>query len=96
MLINTNLPTDPSASALRQSRAPGAPAGQTPPPSTQATASQFDLTRWQGLEGDTTVPDSAGADQAADFAQANFLAQPAQAVAAQANLNPESAYSLLQ
>ena len=94
MKINPNLSTDPSAAGLRNAR-PLATANPSTA-STPSTPPQLDLARWPALDGDTTVPDSAGADASAQYAQSNFLAQPALALAAQANLNPDSAYTLLQ
>ena len=94
MQINPNLPVDPGAAGLVRQR-PSATPSAPPPPSSQYIASDFDLNRLQTLRGDTSVPDESGANQALGFLQSNILSQPGSALAAQANLNPESAYALL-
>jgi hypothetical protein len=94
MQINTSLSVDPSAVGVVKNRlASNLP--PTPAPSSQNLAPEFDLNRLQALDGDTGIPDESGANQALAFLQSNFLAQPGSAIAAQANLNPESAYALL-
>jgi hypothetical protein len=42
------------------------------------------------------IPDAAGADEVTGFFRANLSSQYWTALAAQANLDPESAYNLLQ
>lgn len=95
MLINTSLSTDSSSSSPLNNRAAGAPAAPSAS-APQPSAVESDLGRFQGLDGDSGIPDSAGADQAVGFSRANFLSQPALALAAQANLNPESVFNLLR
>jgi len=100
MLINTSLPPETAARDLRNSRAadsPPAPTGPAP----QTPGADSTLGRLQGLVplheyGVPDITDAAGADQVTDYLRANLLSQPGAALAAQANANPESAYSLLQ
>jgi hypothetical protein len=100
MLINTSLSTETAARDLRNSRAaeaspaPAGAASQTPGPDSA-------LRRLEGPapldeDGVSGITDAAGADQVTEFFRANLPSQPGLALAAQANLNPESAYHLLQ
>jgi len=94
MQINTSLSADSSAAGLVKNRLPATPPAPSSP-SSQNVAPEFDLNRLQSLTGDISVPDEAGANQALALLQAGFLSQPDSAIAAQANLNPESVYTLL-
>ena len=99
MLINTSLSPETAARDLRNSRA--AEASPTPAGAAlQPSGADSDLGRLRGLapldeEGVSPITDPAGADQAAGFIRANLSSQHGLALAAQANLDPESAYNLL-
>jgi len=100
MLINTSLPPETAARDLRNSRAADSPPAPTGP-ATQTPVADSTLGRLQGLvpldeDGVPAITDAAGADQVTDFLRANLSSQPGLALTAQANLNPESAYHLLQ
>jgi hypothetical protein len=100
MLINTSLSPETAARDLRNSRAAEAspaPAGAASP----TTAADSAVRRLEGPaplaeDGVAGITDAAGADQVTEFLRANLPSQPGPALAAQANLNPESAYHLLQ
>ena len=94
MQINTSLSTDSNNPAPVKNRLV-ASASTQPAPTQQSVVPEFDLARLQSLNGDTTIPDEAGANQALAFLKTNFLSDPASASAAQGNLNPESVYALL-
>jgi hypothetical protein len=100
MLINTSLSPETAAQDLRNSRATGsspAPvsaASKTPGPDSAEE-------RLQGLglldeDGIPAITSAAGADQVTEFFRANLLSQYTTALAAQANLNPESVCNLLR
>jgi hypothetical protein len=99
MLINTSLSTETAARDLRNSRA----ADSTPAPAgaaLQPPGPDSAMGRLRGLapldeEGVSGITDASGADQAAGFIRANLSSQHGLALAAQANLDPESAYNLL-
>lgn len=101
MLIQTHLSPDAAAPDLRQSHA----AASTPAPAPVASATTPGVAppwqRLQGLspmdeEGGPAITDGATADQVTDFLRANIPSDNASALAAQANLNPESVFLLLQ
>jgi hypothetical protein len=100
MLINTSLSPETTARDLRNNRA----ANASPAPAAAAsptTAADSAVRRLEGPaslveDGVSEITDAAGADQVTDFLRANLSSQPGLALTAQANLNPESAYHLLQ
>lgn len=100
MLINPSLSPDPAAPDLRNSRTPdSSPAPAAPAPKTPGADPI--LARLQGLApldeaGVPGITDAAGADQVTEFFRANLPSQHGPALAAQANLNPESVFNLLQ
>ncbi len=101
MFINTSLSPDSTAPDLRNGRAADsspAPAAIAAPKTSGADPS---FGRLQGLvpldePGVATISDAAGADQVTEFIRANLPSQSAPALAAQANLSPESVFNLLQ
>jgi hypothetical protein len=100
MLINTSLSPETAAQDLRNSRAADSSAA---PSSTAAPSSQTDSSAWRlsgpsGMEEDKLpgINDAAGADQVMESYRANLLSQGGTAISAQANLNPDSVYNLLQ
>jgi len=100
MLINTSLSPETAAQDLRNSRAAGsAPALASATPKTPGLDSA--IRRLEGLapldeDAASRITDADGADQVTDFFRANLPSQHGPALAAQANLNPESVFSLLQ
>ena len=100
MLINTSLSPETAARDLRNSRAAAAspaPAGAASPTTTPAPAvRQLDGPAPLAEDGAAAITDAAGADQVTEFLRANLPPQSGLALAAQANLNPETAYHLLQ
>ena len=100
MHINTLLSTETTAQDLRNSRpADASPATAGAAPKTPGLDSAAG--RLRGLapldgDGDSGITDAAGADQAGDFFRANLLSQSQTALAAQANLDPESVFNLLR
>jgi hypothetical protein len=101
MFINTSLSPDTTAQDLRNSRA----AGSSPAPAaiTAPKTPGFDpaFGRLQGLvpldeDGVSAIADTADADQVTEFFRANLPSPSAPALAAQANLSPESVFNLLQ
>ena len=101
MLINTSLSPETAARDLRNSRAADAspaPGRRRPPairPRFRTWGGCADWPRWMRREFQQS-PIAAGADQAAGFIRANLSSQHGLALAAQANLDPESAYNLLK
>jgi hypothetical protein len=100
MLINTSLSSETAAQDLRNSRAADsspAPAGAAPKTPGPDSAVER-LQRLAPLDEDaaSAIADEAGADQVTGFFRANLPSQHGTALAAQANLNPESVYNLLQ
>jgi hypothetical protein len=104
MLINTSLSPETAARDLQKSRGadasstPAGAAGQTTGgDSTRSADAASGLQARFSLEaaGVPEIPDESGADQVTQSLRADFLSQPGSALAAQANANPESAYSLL-
>ena len=100
MLINTTLLAETAAGNLRNSRAAdSSPAPVSAAPNTPGPDSAAE--RLQGLapldeDGASAIADAAGADQVTGFFRANLLSQYGTALAAQANLNPDPVYNLLQ
>lgn len=100
MHINTSLSPETPARDLRNSRAADAspaPAGAA----SQAPGPGSALSRLVGPaplfeDGVSGITDAAGADQVTEFFRANLPSLPAPALAAQANLSPESVFNLLQ
>jgi hypothetical protein len=101
MFINTSFSPDTAAQDLRNSRA----ADSSPAPATAAAPKTPGLDpsfgRLQGLvpldeDGVSAITGAAGADQVTEFFRANLPSQSAHALAAQANLSPESVFNLLQ
>jgi hypothetical protein len=100
MLINTTLSPETAARDLPNSRA----ADSSPAPSSAALpASRTDASAWRlpgpdALEADglPAIPGAAGADEVMESFRANLLSQAGTALSAQANLNPDSVYNLLQ
>jgi hypothetical protein len=104
MLINTSLSSETAARDLQKSRGtdssstPAGAAGQTTGgDSTRSADAASGLQGRFALDaaGVPEIPDESGADQVTEFLRSNLLSQPGTALAAQANVNPESAYSLL-
>jgi hypothetical protein len=99
MLINTSLSPETAAQDLRSSRptgsspAPASAAAQTPGPDSAVRRLPVAPLDEEGVSG---INDAAGADQVTEFFRANLLSQYQPALAAQANLNPESVFNLLQ
>ena len=96
MLINTSLSADTTAAKLQSERLAATNKPQPQPQTSAPVASQTSGLSAIDLDGDNSVVDSAGADQAAQLLTTGFSSQPALAFAAQANLNPETAFNLLQ
>ena len=100
MLINTSLPPETAARDLRNSRpaeaspAPAGAASQTTAPA--PAVRQLEASAPLAEDGVAGITDAAGADQATEFLRASLPSQTGLALAAQANLNPETAYHLLQ
>ena len=100
MLIAPGISPETAARDLRNSRAAEAlPRRPAPPPTARPPIPP--LGRLQGLvaldeDGVSAITDAAGADQVTEFLRADLLSPDGSALAAQANVNPESAYSLLQ
>lgn len=100
MLINPALSTETAVPDLRSSRAadpspaPAAAAPATPGP--DPAAARLRELAVLDADGASAIADTAGADQVTAFFHANLLSQYGTALAAQANLNPDSVYNLLQ
>jgi hypothetical protein len=100
MLIHPTLSSETAVPDLRSSRAADsslAPAGAAPatPGPDPATARLQELALLDA-DGVSPIADTAGADQVTAFFRANLFTQYGTALAAQANLNPDSVYNLLQ
>jgi hypothetical protein len=98
MLINTQLSPDAAAQDLRNSRVSGSSAAPAPA-ATPATDTSWK--RPQGLApldegGAPAITDGATADQVTQYLRANLPSDNVSALAAQANLNPDSVFLLLQ
>ena len=92
MMINTNLPLQNDS----QSAALGRKASGEETPNRGVQQDQAS-SRLQGLaDQDGDLADGTGADQAMSYLRANMISQPGMIYAAQANLNPNSVYNLLQ
>jgi hypothetical protein len=101
MLVQTNLSPDAAAQDLRNSRAAGSSAAPAPAATATTPGADPSLGRLQGFapmdeEGAPALTDGATADQVTEFLRANLPSDGASALAAQANLNPESVFLLLQ
>jgi hypothetical protein len=102
MLINTHLPLAPESNAADLQNSRAAAAASTPADSTLAAAdpaAELDSasSRLLGLseqEGD--LQDGAAADQAANYLRSSMFSQPGMIFAAQAHLNPQTVFNLLQ
>jgi hypothetical protein len=100
MIINSSLPAESAAAGLRNSRATPAPAGSGNTASSQ-TAPGADLDGTRQLRPAAQDEDWAGLDpKAADvwtgFLQSNVLSQSGTALAAQANQDPDTVFTLLR
>jgi hypothetical protein len=101
MLINTHLSPEAAGQDLRNSRATGSSAAPAPAAAAATPAADPSLERLQGLApleegGAPAITDGATADQVTQFLRANLPSDNVSALAAQANLNPESVFLLLQ
>ncbi|MGD1084500.1 MAG: hypothetical protein ABSA47_07085 [Verrucomicrobiota bacterium] len=98
MIINASLPAESAAASPRHSRtATASPSNAASP----KTAPDTTLDRMRelspaGQEEDWSGLDSAAADTWTSFLHSNILSQAGSALAAQANLNPETAFTLLR
>jgi hypothetical protein len=100
MIIPSSLPADTTAASLQNSRTTSASAG-LPNNGSSTTATDPGLNRMRGLslagqDGDFAAGDSTAADGWTNFLRSNILSQSGTTLAAQANQNPETAFSLLQ
>jgi hypothetical protein len=99
MLIAPTLSPETAARDLRNSRA--AEASPAPPgAASQTPGTNSAPERLQGLvpldeDGVSAITDPSGADQVTELLRAGLLSLDGSALAAQANVNPESAYCLL-
>jgi hypothetical protein len=100
MLINTNLPipADSTASDLQNSRSAANNSANSNASSAGTTEGPaMDASRWQGLSGpQDEIPSEAEADQLTGSLRATMFSQPGMIFAAQAHLDPQSVYNLLQ
>ncbi|HXR07050.1 MAG TPA: hypothetical protein VN765_06955 [Candidatus Acidoferrum sp.] len=101
MLINTSFSPEAAAQDLRNSRAAHASGAPAPANAPETRGDDPAFGRLQGLvpleeQGVPGINDAAGADQITEMLRANLLSEPALALAAQANLSPESVFKLLQ
>jgi hypothetical protein len=101
MLINTQISPDAAAQDLRNSRASGSSVTSAPAAAAATPATDTSWARPQGLTpldegGAPSITDGAAADQVTQFLRANLPSDNVSALAAQANLNPESVFLLLQ
>jgi hypothetical protein len=99
MIVQSSLAAD-TAINLQKSRTASTSTG-TPSNSSQANAADPSLNRMRELsmaesDGAFGSDDTTAADGWMSFLQSNLSAQGETALAAQANLNPATAYSLLQ
>jgi hypothetical protein len=100
MIIQSSLPADTTAADLLNSRSAGASAG-LPNNTSSPNATDPGLNRMRelslaGTDGDFAPGDSTSADGWTNFLRSNILSQGGTALAAQANQNPETAFSLLR
>ncbi|MGA3179225.1 MAG: hypothetical protein ABSF38_02650 [Verrucomicrobiota bacterium] len=100
MIINTSLPADSTAADLQNSRPAAASAGSpnagSPPAATDTTSDRMRELSLAGQDGDWASQDIAAADRWTGFLRSNIPSRAGTALAAQANQNPETVFSLLQ
>jgi hypothetical protein len=92
MIINSSLPVESTAAAPRHSRANPAP----PQIPTDPAPDRMLELRAAGQDEDGADLDPKAADAWTGFLHSNILSQAGTALAAQANQNPETVFSLLR